>query len=72
MLAKVWREAAERHEALARRAETRGAHATAVSHYDHAIEGYRMAQHPIFFDNHPIKKQLCKKKCLGWSIGAAN
>ena len=27
MLPKVWREAAERHEALARRAETRGAHA---------------------------------------------
>jgi dipeptidyl aminopeptidase/acylaminoacyl peptidase len=61
MLPKVWREAAERHEALARRAETRGAHATAVSHYDHAIEGYRMAQHPIFFDNHPVKKQLYKK-----------
>ena len=47
MLPKVWREAAERHEALARRAEAQGAHATATCHYDHAIEAYRMAQHPI-------------------------
>ena len=29
MLPKVWRQSAERHEALARRAETRGAHALA-------------------------------------------
>jgi dipeptidyl aminopeptidase/acylaminoacyl peptidase len=61
MLPKVWRKAAERHEALARRAEARGADATAVAHYDHAIEAYRMAQHPIFFDNHPVKKYLYKK-----------
>ena len=61
MLPKVWRQSAERHEALARRAETRGANATAVTHYDHAIEAYRMAQHPIFFDNHPVKKKLYKK-----------
>ena len=61
MLPKVWRLSAERHEALARRAETRGADATAVTHYDHAIEAYRMAQHPIFFDNHPVKKQLYRK-----------
>ena len=61
MLPKVWRQSAERHEALARRAEARGADATAVAHYDHAIEAYRMAQHPIFFDNHPVKKQLYKK-----------
>ncbi|HTD90314.1 MAG TPA: alpha/beta fold hydrolase, partial [Burkholderiales bacterium] len=61
MLPKVWRLAGERHEALAKRAEARGADATAVSHYDHAIEAYRMAQHPIFFDNHPVKKYLYKK-----------
>ena len=61
MLPKVWRKAGERHEALARRAEARGANATAVSHYDHAVEAYRMAQHPIFFDNHPVKKYLYKK-----------
>ena len=61
MLPKVWRKAGERHEALARRAEARGANATAMSHYDHAVEAYRMAQHPIFFDNHPVKKYLYKK-----------
>ena len=61
MLPKVWRKAAERHEALAKRSEARGAKATAVSHYDHAVEAYRMAQHPIFFDNHPVKKYLYKK-----------
>ncbi len=61
MLPKVWRKAAKRHEALAKRSEARGAKATAVSHYDHAVEAYRMAQHPIFFDNHPVKKYLYKK-----------
>jgi dipeptidyl aminopeptidase/acylaminoacyl peptidase len=61
MLPKVWREAAERHEALAKRARARGADATATAHYDHAIEAYRMAQHPIFYDDHPVKKQLYRK-----------
>ena len=61
MLPKVWREAAERHEALARRAHAKGAHASATAHYDHAIEAYRMAQHPIYFDNHPVKRYLVKK-----------
>jgi len=61
MLPKVWREAAERNELLARRAEAQGANATATHHYDHAIEGYRMAQHPIFYDNHPVKKALYRK-----------
>src|SRR5450631_689732 len=61
MLPKVWREAAERNEILARRAEAQGANATATYHYDHAIEGYRMAQHPIFYDNHPVKKALYRK-----------
>jgi dipeptidyl aminopeptidase/acylaminoacyl peptidase len=61
MLPKVWREAAQRHEALARRAQAQGANATAVYHYDHAIESYRMAQHPVFFDGHPVKQYLYGK-----------
>jgi dipeptidyl aminopeptidase/acylaminoacyl peptidase len=61
MLPKVWREAAERHEALARRAHAQGANETATCHYDHAIEAYRMAQHPIYFDDHPVKIELSRK-----------
>ena len=61
MLPKVWREAAQRHEALAKNAQAQGANATATSHYDHAIEAYRMAQHPIFFDDHPVKIHLYNK-----------
>jgi dipeptidyl aminopeptidase/acylaminoacyl peptidase len=61
MLPKVWREAAQRHEALAKMAHGQGANATATSHYDHAIEAYRMAQHPIYFDDHPVKIQLFNK-----------
>ncbi len=61
MLPKVWREAGERHERLAKLAQARGARASATYHYDHAIEAYRMAQHPIYFDNHPVKKQLYRK-----------
>ncbi|MFN0300473.1 MAG: alpha/beta hydrolase family protein [Burkholderiales bacterium] len=61
MLPKVWREAAERHEALARKAHARGHNAAATYHYDHAVEAYRMAQHPIYFDNHPVKRTLYRK-----------
>jgi len=61
MLPKVWREAAERHEKLARRADAMGARETATFHYDHAIESYRMAQHPIYFDDHPVKVELNRK-----------
>jgi dipeptidyl aminopeptidase/acylaminoacyl peptidase len=61
MIPKIWREDAERHEALAKRAHARGAKATAQAHYDHAIEAYRMAQHPIFYDDHPVKNYLCMK-----------
>jgi dipeptidyl aminopeptidase/acylaminoacyl peptidase len=61
MLPKVWRETAERHEALGKLAQKNGASATATSHYDHAIEAYRMAQHPIFFDDHPVKIHLYNK-----------
>jgi dipeptidyl aminopeptidase/acylaminoacyl peptidase len=61
MLPKVWREAAQRHEALAKLAHSQGANATATSHYDHAIEAYRMAQHPIYYDDHPVKIQMYNK-----------
>ncbi len=61
MLPKVWREAAERHEALAMRAQAFGARAAAAFHYDHAVEAYRMAQHPIYFDDHPVKQYLYGK-----------
>jgi dipeptidyl aminopeptidase/acylaminoacyl peptidase len=61
MIAKVWRQEAERHEGLARRAHARDARATATAHYDRAIEAYRSAQHPIFYDDHPVKKHLMKK-----------
>ncbi len=61
MMSKVWREAAEHHEALARRAQAQGLKPTATEHYDHAIEAYRMAQHPIYFDDNPVKIYLCNK-----------
>jgi pimeloyl-ACP methyl ester carboxylesterase len=61
MLPKVWREAGERHARLAKRAEKQGANETATYHYDHAIEAYRMAQHPIYFDDHPVKLALYAK-----------
>ena len=61
MLPKMWREAAEHHEALARRAHANGFRVTATEHYDHAIEAYRMAQHPIFYDDNPVKLALCRK-----------
>src|SRR3974390_672653 len=61
MLPQLWRGGAERPEKLALRAQAQGARATAVQHYDHAIESYRMAQHPIFYDDHPVKIALCRK-----------
>ncbi|MDA0999673.1 MAG: alpha/beta fold hydrolase [bacterium] len=61
MLPKVWRESAEFHESLAKKAQAEGFNATATEHYDHAIEAYRMAQHPIFYDDNPMKIYLCKK-----------
>jgi len=61
MLPKMWRESAQHHEGLARRAQTNGFHATATEHYDHAIEAYRMAQHPIFYDDNPVKLGLYRK-----------
>ena len=61
MLPKTWRIKAEHDEALAKQAQKLGHNATACEHYDHAIEGYRMAQHPIFYDDHPVKTYLYNK-----------
>ena len=61
MLPKVWRESAEEHEKLAKKAQKEGFRATATEHYDHAVEAYRMAQHPIFYDDNPVKIYLNNK-----------
>ena len=61
MVPKVWRKDAEHHESLAKRAQAKGFKAAATAHYDHAIEAYRMGQHAIYFDDHPVKKELCRK-----------
>jgi pimeloyl-ACP methyl ester carboxylesterase len=61
MLPKMWSEKAEHDEALGKQAQTQGFNSTASAHYDHAVEGYRMAQHPIFYDDNPIKIELCHK-----------
>lgn len=63
MLPKQWRLKAEHDEALAKQAQKLGHNATACEHYDHAIEGYRMAQHPIFYDDNPVKLHLYRKLC---------
>ena len=61
MVPKVWRKDAEHHEALAKRAQAKGMSATATAHYDHAIEAYRMGQHAIYYDDHPVKKTMYRK-----------
>ena len=61
MLPKMWREKAAHDERLACRAQAEGFDATATEHFDHAIEAYRMAQHPIYYDGNPIKIGTCAK-----------
>ena len=61
MLPKMWRKKAEHDEALAKTAEKNGFKMTALEHYDHAVESYRMAQHPIYFDDSPVKLYLTNK-----------
>ena len=61
MLPKMWREKGEHDERLARQAEKQGFAETACEHYDHAIEAYRMGQHPIFFDDNLVKIHLYNK-----------
>ena len=43
MLPKVWREAAEFHEKLGKKAQAEGFNHTATEHFDHAVEAYRTA-----------------------------
>ena len=43
MLPKMWKQKAEHDEALAKQAEKQGFLMTALEHYEHAIESYRMA-----------------------------
>ena len=61
MLPKMWRQKAEHDEALAKQAEKQGFWMTALEHYEHAVESYRMAQHPIYFDDNPVKIYLTQK-----------
>lgn len=61
MIPKLFRQTAERHEALAKRAQAQGARATATAHYDRAIDAYRLGQHAIYYDDHPVKLQLMQK-----------
>jgi dipeptidyl aminopeptidase/acylaminoacyl peptidase len=63
MFPKMWREAGTRHEALARQAQAAGAKETATVHYDQAVRAYRMAQHAIYHDDHPVKLSLYAKLC---------
>lgn len=63
MLPKMWREKGAHDEALARTAQAAGLNATACAHYDHAVEAYRMAQHPIFYDDNPVKIRTYEKLC---------
>ena len=58
MLPKQWQLQAEHDERLGRQAQSQGFDDTACQHYDHAIEAYRMAQHPIFYDDNPVKLNL--------------
>lgn len=61
MLPKQWAKKAAHDEKLARQAQAQGFDATATEHYDHAIEAYRMGQHPIFYDDNPVKIALYDK-----------
>ncbi|NQV54803.1 MAG: alpha/beta hydrolase [Rhodospirillales bacterium] len=63
MLPKQWRLKAEHDEALGRQAQAQGFDATACEHYDHAIEAYRMGQHPVFYDDNPVKMDMYARLC---------
>ena len=66
MLPKMWRQKAEHDESLAKQALKQGFKMTALEHFEHAVESYRMAQHPIYYDNTPVKINLTNK--LNWLI----
>ena len=59
MLPKQWRKKGDHDAALGRQAQAQGFNATACEHYDHAVEAYRMGQHPIFYDDNPVKLDMC-------------
>ena len=61
----------EHDEALAKQAEKQGFLMTALEHYEHAVESYRMAQHPIYYDDNPVKIYLTKKNRQKWLIEEA-
>ena len=61
MLPKQWRLQGEHDERLGAQAQAQGFNATAFAHYDHAIEAYRMGQHPIFYDDNPVKIDLYQR-----------
>jgi dipeptidyl aminopeptidase/acylaminoacyl peptidase len=61
MLPKQWAKKGAHDEKLAKQAQAQGFDATATEHYDHAIEAYRMGQHPIFYDDNPVKIALYDK-----------
>ncbi|MDA0764163.1 MAG: alpha/beta hydrolase [Proteobacteria bacterium] len=61
MLPKMWRKKAEHDESLAKQSEKQGFLMTALEHYENAVEAYRMAQHPIFYDDNPVKIYLHNK-----------
>ena len=58
MLPKQWAKKGDHDALLAKKAQEQGFNVTATEHYDHAIEAYRMAQHPIFYDDNPVKVDL--------------
>jgi hypothetical protein len=61
MLPKQWRKKGDHDAMLGRQAQAQGFNATACEHFDHAAEAYRMGQHPIFYDDNPVKLDMCAK-----------
>jgi pimeloyl-ACP methyl ester carboxylesterase len=58
MIGKIVGEQAEHAERIAREAETRGYLNSAEELYSRAMELYRVGQHAIFEDDHPVKIKL--------------
>jgi dienelactone hydrolase len=58
MIAKVVGEQAQRAELIAEAAERRGYRQSAEEMYSRAMELYRVGQHAIFEDDHPVKIRL--------------
>lgn len=58
MIPKLMGEQARQIEGIAEQARSRGYRKTAEDMYWRAVEKYRLAQHTIFVDDHPVKIQL--------------